>query len=166
MSGRSLGVSVTPLGHLAVSVLLARTRGYTGRALGCCLAGAVVPDLVDKPLAALGVVPVTHSLGHSVVVLALVAGVVVAHRRVRGAAPFVVGWAGHVAADLVVAYPTFLVNYGWPLLAPRPTPDDPIVAYWLEYAIGPLGVLEGTLIVAGLLAWRGTVGGTPPVDVD
>lgn len=154
MSRQPLGGAVTPLGHLAVSVLLARARGYTDRAFGRCLVGAVGPDLVDKPLVALGVVPVAHSVGHSVVVLGLAAGVIVALPRLRGWFPLIVGWAGHVAADLIVAYPKFLVNYAWPLLAPRPTPDDPVVAYWVEYALGPLGVLEAAVVVAGLVAAR------------
>jgi hypothetical protein len=143
---------VTPLGHLAVSVLLVRARGYAGRAAAGCLAGAVLPDLIDKPLVALGVVPVAHSVGHSVVVLGALAAAVALVPRLRPAGPLLVGVAGHVAADLVVAYPTFLVNYAWPLLAPRPTPDDPVVAYWLEYAAGPLGALELALVAAGLVA--------------
>lgn len=142
---------VTPFGHLAVSLLLARACGYTSRGLALCLAGAVLPDLIDKPLVAAGVVPVAHSVGHSVVVVGLGAGVVLARPRLRGATPLVVGWIGHVGADLVVAYPRFLVNYAWPLLTPRPTPDDPLVAYWLEYALGPLGVVEASLVVAAVV---------------
>jgi hypothetical protein len=146
---------VTPLGHLAISVLLVHARRYAGRAAALCLAGAVVPDLVDKPLVAAGVVDVSHTVGHSVPVLGVAAGATAALPAVRPAAPLVAGWAAHVAADLVVAYPRFLVNYAWPLLAPRPTPDDPLVAYWLEYAAGPLGAFEASLVVlAGVLLSR------------
>jgi hypothetical protein len=149
---------VTPLGHLAVSVLLARALGLGlggRRALALVVAGVLLPDLVDKPLVALGVVPVAHTVGHSVVVLAGVALAVTGVARLRPAAPAVVGWAGHVAADLVVAYPRFLVNYAWPLLAPRPTPDEPVVAYWVAYARSPLGALELLLVAAAaLVLWR------------
>jgi hypothetical protein len=65
--------------------------------------GAVLPDLIDKPLVAAGVVPVSHSVGHSVVVVGLGAGLVLAWPRLRDAAPLVVGWVGHIGADLVVA---------------------------------------------------------------
>jgi hypothetical protein len=66
----------------------------------------------------------------------------------RGWVPLLVGWTGHVATDLVVAYPTFLVNCAWSLRGPRPTPDGPVVAYWLEYALGALGKLEAAVVVA------------------
>jgi hypothetical protein len=141
---------VTPLGHLAVSFLLGRARAYTGRSFALCLAGAFLPDLVDKPLVALGVTPVAHSVGHSVFLVALGAAVVPTWSRLRGATPLVVGWAGHVAADLIVAYPTFLVNYGWPLLEPRPTPDEGFVAYWLAYAASPVGAVEAAVVVAAI----------------
>ncbi len=140
---------MTPFGHLAVSVLLSRPFDPNRRALALCLAGAVVPDLVDKPLFALELVPVAHTIGHSVLTVALFALVAA---RYRPLAPLVVGWAGHVAADLVVAYPAFLVNYAWPLLEPRPTPDDAFLAYWLEYAASGLGALEAVLVAAALVA--------------
>jgi len=43
------------------------------------------------------------------------------------------------------------VNYAWPILDVRPTPDDPLLAYWLEYAAGPLGLLEASLVVAAVV---------------
>lgn len=157
---------MTPLGHLAIAVLLARSQGYAGRALGLCLAGAIAPDLIDKPLLALGVAPVSHTVGHSVLVVAGLAVVVLVHPWLRPAAPLVVGWAGHVGADLIVAYPKFVVNYAWPLLNTRPTPDDPFITYWLEYAAGPLGALEASLVVAAVvvLYTRKTAGGLSGTD--
>lgn len=77
---------VTPFGHLAVSVFLASGLGYADRALALCLAGAIVPDLIDKPLLALGVVPVSHSVGHSVLAVAGLAVAVLAVPRLRRAA--------------------------------------------------------------------------------
>jgi len=149
--GESHRRHVTPFGHLAIAVLLAYGWGYTDRALALCLAGAVVPDLIDKPLLAAGVVPVSHSVGHSALVVTGLAVAVLALPRLRPAAPLVVGWAGHVGADLIVAYPKFVMNYAWPILEVRPTPDDPFVAYWLEYAAGPLGFLEASLVVAAIV---------------
>jgi hypothetical protein len=136
-------ILVTPLGHLAIATLTAATLAYRRRSAVWCLSGAVLPDLIDKPLAAAGLVEVAHTVGHSVVILAL-GGLALALRRGRPPAGRALwaGWAGHVGADLLVAYPRFLVNYGWPLLDARPTPDVPVVAYWVEYALGPLGALE------------------------
>jgi hypothetical protein len=141
---------VTPLGHAAVAFLTARGLSLSRRATGLCLLGAALPDLIDKPLVALGVVEVAHTVGHSVLVVGAL-GVGVAILSLERGWPLLAGWIGHVAADLVVAYPRFLRNYAWPVLAPQPTPDDPIVAYWLEYASGPLFGLEVGL--AGLAVW-------------
>lgn len=41
---------MTPLGHLAVSVVLVRGRGYGGRATASRLADALFADLINKPL--------------------------------------------------------------------------------------------------------------------
>lgn len=148
---------MTPFGHLAIAALLARLCRYDDRAFALCVAGAVAPDLVDKPLFAFDAVPVAHTVGHSVVVLGVAVALAAVGGRLRTVGPFLVGWAGHVGADLVVAYPKFLVNYAWPVLEQRPTPEDPFLAYWLEYAVGPLGVLEAGLVVSGVVAfvrWR------------
>jgi hypothetical protein len=144
---------MTPFGHLAIALLSAAAGRYDRRGLGLCAVGAVLPDLIDKPLFHAGVAPVAHTVGHSVVVLGLVAALLglSGGRRHR---PFLVGWAGHVAADLVVAYPKFTVNYAWPLLNPRPTPDVPLVDYWVEYAVTGFGVVEAALVVGAVLAWR------------
>lgn len=151
LPGLGQRVAVTPVGHAAVAALLARWVAGDDRALALLAVGTALPDLVDKPLAALGLVPVTHTVGHSVLV---VGGAALVAVRVRAVAPLVVGVAGHVAADLVVAYPRFLVNYAWPLLAPRAPPDDPVVAYWVEYALGPLGAVELLLVVAAVVVHR------------
>jgi hypothetical protein len=131
--------TVTPLGHLAVATLASRGAGYDATGLRLCLFGALLPDLIDKPLFALGIVRVSHTVGHSVVGLAVAA---VVATRYRALAPVVVGWATHVAADLVVAYPVFVVNYAWPVLTGVKPPAMSRVAYWSRYATGPLFALE------------------------
>jgi hypothetical protein len=143
---------VTPFGHVAISLLLARSFEADRRALALCLFGGIAPDLIDKPLFALELVPVAHTVGHSVLLVAVLAAVAVYNRAL---VPLALGWAGHVAADLVVAYPRFLVNYAWPLLESRPTPDDPFLTYWIEYALGPLGALEVVLVATALVASYG-----------
>lgn len=92
--------------------------------------------------------PITHTIGHSVLMVGLATGIVLIRPRLRPIVSVIIGWAGHIGADLIVAYPKFLVNYFWPVLAVRPTPDDPFLAYWLEYATSPLGALEAAAVVA------------------
>ena len=87
--------------HLLIGALVARNRFP----VAWVVAGAALPDLVDKPLAMAGVVPTYHSVVHS----ALFAGVLgagwLAARRYEAAAvlaalPAVgVGWATHLVAD-------------------------------------------------------------------
>lgn len=101
-----------PWGHVAVAYLCySGSRRLRGRArpddwpvvaLG---AGALGPDLVDKPLAwGLGLFPSGYAVGHSVLVaLPLGLGLLVAgHRRGRGdlTAPFVLGYWSHLAGDV------------------------------------------------------------------
>lgn len=163
----SASTVVTPLGHLAIAALTATARAYRRRLVAWCLAGAMLPDLIDKPLAAAGLVEVAHTAGHSVVVLAAAGGVLALRPGWPPAGRALwAGWTGHVGADLVVAYPRFVINYAWPLLEARPTPDVPVVAYWVEYALGPLGALELVLVViaavVGLRVGRGRTGTDQP----
>ena len=50
--------------HLVAGYLLGR---WMGLPLPWVIAGAALPDLVDKPLAMLGVVELYHTVGHSIV---------------------------------------------------------------------------------------------------
>ncbi len=145
---------MTPFGHLAVSVLLVHGRGYAGRGAVLCLFGALLPDLIDKPPYFAGLTVVSHTVGHSAVVLALATAVLLAVPRLRTWLPLAVGAAGHVAGDVLVAYPGYVVNYAWPVLGPRRPPQDGLVTYWIDYALGPFGALEATLILAALLLTR------------
>lgn len=101
-----------PWGHVAVAYLCySASRRLRGRVppgdwpVVALSAGALAPDLVDKPLSwGLGLFPSGYAVGHSVfVALPLGAGLlVVGHRRGRGdlAAPFVLGYWSHLAADV------------------------------------------------------------------
>lgn len=96
------------------------------------LAGAVGPDLVDKPLAwVVGVLPSGTSLAHSLLICLPV--LLVTRRQVERPvwAGFAAGYLSHLAADAGYgyvtpgpAYPSFLL---WPVLAPPPTvPGDAV----------------------------------------
>ncbi|MFB6167545.1 MAG: metal-dependent hydrolase [Haloferacaceae archaeon] len=152
---------MTPAGHLAAAVIASDHLDHDRRATALCLAGAVIPDLVDKTAWRLGLVETGHTLAHSVVTVTAVAVVLTAVDAARPLRPVLPGYAAHVVADVGVAYPRFVVNYAWPLLEQRPTPDASPVGYWVRYAVSAPGVAEAAIVVAGvaIVARRGL--GTP-----
>lgn len=97
--------------HLAAGYLLysliqhARGRSPFGLAVGALLGGSMFPDLVDKPLAAVGVLGYGRSLGHSLLTAGIVLAAVarLADRTVgrETAAAFAVGYLSHVAVDMI-----------------------------------------------------------------
>ncbi|WP_248897151.1 metal-dependent hydrolase [Haloplanus halobius] len=114
-----------PLGHAAVAYLsyvsvAAATRRHPSRlSLVPLLVASQLPDLVDKPLVFLRVLPSGRSLGHSVFVLCLWLLLLVLVRRRVATDPastsflhrlvayspvaFAVGYASHLLADSYVA---------------------------------------------------------------
>lgn len=131
-----------PWGHLAVGYLLySGGRRLLGRSAPddrCALAlalGALVPDLVDKPLSwGLGLFPSGYAVGHSALIAfpAGLALLVAGYRRGRGAlalaGAFVVGYWSHLAGDVLSGLP-----YGdglafsavlWPLVEREPYPEQ------------------------------------------
>lgn len=139
---------MTPLGHLAAALLAVRGAGFDRRQSHLCLLGALLPDIVDKPLWRAGVFVTGHTVGHSVIILCIIAGFLAVAPRLRVVAPVVLGQATHIGGDLIVAYPLFLRNFAWPLLTQRPTPDGSPVQYWVNYATSGTGAVELTLVVA------------------
>ena len=63
---------------------------------GWVVAGAALPDVVDKPLGVLGVFDVYQSVGHSALLAPLALLVAATHRRGLALA---VGWASHLTLD-------------------------------------------------------------------
>lgn len=159
-----------PWGHVAVGYLLyslgLRQRNQLPRSPEVFLLGfgTLFPDLVDKPLAwTLGVLESGRSLGHSVVVAAVVIGVlylVVAPRV--GRAPvtaFAVGYLSHPLADFPYAevaageleFTTYLV---WPLLSPPPYETEPsFLAHLVAYEFGPFEAVQLGLFAAAVYLW-------------
>ncbi|WP_117595250.1 metal-dependent hydrolase [Haloprofundus halophilus] len=87
--------------HLAVGYLL----GVRARlALGWCLLGAALPDVVDKSLGLAGVLPAYQTVSHSIFGLVLVGAtlrVVVDEATRRAGVAFAAGWLSHLGADLL-----------------------------------------------------------------
>lgn len=102
---------VQPVVHLAVGYLcysgFSRVRyDDTPGAVPAFVAvfGAALPDLIDKPLAFAGVVPVGRTIGHSLLfallLVALVWGLARMRERTELAVAFAIGYLTHLAADV------------------------------------------------------------------
>ncbi|MFB6296977.1 MAG: metal-dependent hydrolase [Salinirussus sp.] len=135
-----------PLGHAALAYLVyvavAPVAGWrlpARSALPALALGSQLPDLIDKPLAFVGVLDSGRSLGHSVFAAGILVAVAVwlgrralSHggigtwrRRLATAGPgaFAVGYASHLAGDawlpLVTGAVSELRFLVWPLLPAR-----------------------------------------------
>lgn len=135
--------------HLAAGYLLGRRVRWSTMWV---VVGAALPDLVDKPLALAGAVDLYHSVGHSLVLAAVL--LPLAARDGRGTAALV-GWASHLLLDAVhvvvngrAADAAFL---GWPLVVPPSPPALGPVAFARVYVGTPAFVLD--LAIWAALAW-------------
>jgi len=173
---------VFPLGHLAFAYLcyvayaaLTRRPLPARWALVPVAIGSQFPDLIDKPLAYVGVLASGRSVAHSLLVAALVAGCVTwgayaldrrrpAYRWVEQLsavtpAAFAIGYLSHLVGDslgpLHVGAYAELTYLGWPLLAPPQYAGDS-VAPWvrlLELYQQPGTHPQLSLIVTALLVF-------------
>ncbi|MFC6904715.1 metal-dependent hydrolase [Halalkalicoccus tibetensis] len=163
--------------HLAVGYLcyaaLVRFRGHGApaeRATLAALLGAALPDLIDKPIHWLGVVPVGRTIGHSLLLaLPLVALVWVLARRAGerelGVA-FAVGILSHIATDV----PWHLVSGEYHELGFLLWPVTHMPEYTGTATLGTLaGVevttlwIEAVILVCGVALW--VADGTPGAGV-
>ena len=78
---------MTPLGHLATALLAARGAGFDRRRSHLCLIGALLPDIVDKPLWRAGVFVTGHTVAHSVIVVCTAAALLAVVPRPRYSYP-------------------------------------------------------------------------------
>ncbi|MFB6233744.1 MAG: metal-dependent hydrolase [Haloarculaceae archaeon] len=144
--------------HLVAGFLLTtrwRLSPYWG------LAGAALPDVVDKPIAMTGVYGLYHSVGHSAVVFGLVTllavGVAATGRgrgvRRTGLAVWL-GWGSHLLLDTVHmplnGRPDDVRFLAWPLLEHAPAVRLPPVEFAVHYVGTPAFVAE--LLIWGAFA--------------
>jgi hypothetical protein len=127
------------------------------------VAGAAVPDLLDKPIAMAGLYRLYHSVGHSVVVLVGVTvlgfaglGTVASgpghatfardSPRWRAGAAVWVGWASHLALDAVHVLfngrPGDVRFLAWPLLEHTPAVRLPPLEFAVHYVATPAFFIE------------------------
>ena len=171
-----------PWEHLAVAYvlcsLLVRAVGrgpLSARAAGGVVAGALLPDLVDKPLAwTAGVTETGYGIAHSAFVAPLLWCAVVAAAARRGAetrlaaGAFALAYASHLATDV---YDPTRPERGvvvravlWPIASP-PSADrggllDHVLAYLLRYVhqfvaggLTPQVLLQIALAVSVAVLW-------------
>ncbi len=129
-----------PLGHIGVGYLFLSfvERGWRhhppqGVALPWLIAGTLLPDLIDKPLAwAGGLLPSGRSLAHSLLfaipLIVVISGWLWQHRKSAEGIGFSVGYGSHLLTDVVLPLGTpfdrmrFLL---WPLY-PAPVYESEI----------------------------------------
>jgi len=147
--------------HLLVAALVARRR----LPVVWAVAGAALPDLVDKPLAMAGVTTYYHTVVHSALFgVVFVAAWLLARRLDRrrlaailGAAG--VGWASHLGADaLHIALngrPGNTVFLLWPLVSEWDSIEAGPGLFAVRYVGTPSFFLEvGIWVIAGYLFVR------------
>lgn len=144
--------------HLVAGYALGR---LADRSVPWVVAGAALPDLVDKPLAAAGLTELYHTIGHSALGLAALVAVALSLRRAElwaiaaGVASHLALDAGHVVLNGRPADAAFL---GWPaVLPPDPLALDPI-AFAELYLGTPSFVVEclvwvGVAVLVGHRLW-------------
>jgi hypothetical protein len=129
--------------HLLVAGLLGRAGRLSAPWL---VVGAALPDVVDKPLATVGLTDLFHSVGHSV--LWLPVAVAVGLAGARGLA-VVVGWGSHLLLDaghvVVNGRPGDALSLAWPVAAPADPLAIPPGAFARHYVGTPSFVVEVAL---------------------
>ena len=140
--------------HVLAGYLLGRR--WTGLPVWVAC-GATVPDLIDKPLGAVGATELYHSVGHSGLTVLAVAGVwlllsAVGEAYTRALAVGV-GWGSHVLLDVlgiaINGRPENWVMLLWPVRTkPNPSGLDP-VAFYFEYLWSPSFYIEVGIWLAG-----------------
>ena len=146
--------------HLLVGYAIARRWDLPALAV---VAGAALPDVVDKPLGMAGVFGLYQTVGHSLLALA-VAGVAIAAGRSgrlrRLGVALWIGWASHLVLDavhmVVNGRPGDVRFLAWPFVHHVPAVDLPPVEFAFHYLWTPSFYLEvATWVVVGILLATG-----------
>jgi hypothetical protein len=139
--------------HLLAAAVLGRVRRLSPL---WAVAGAALPDLVDKPLGMLGVTDLYHSVGHSLLLAPLV---LLALRSGPAGTALALGWASHLALDalhvVVNGRPDDALFLLWPVVVPPSPPAIPPGAFFFHYLWSPSFVLEvGLWLGVALVVFR------------
>ena len=143
--------------HLVAAGLFSRVTRLSPLWL---VVGAAIPDVVDKPLGTLGVTTLFHSVGHSLVLVAVMVPLALWRREGLAVAT---GWASHLALDalhvVVNGRPEDALFLLWPLVLPPDPLGIPPGEFFWYYLGSPSFYLElliwGTLAVVLARIWLG-----------
>lgn len=123
------------------------------------VAGAALPDLIDKTAGVAGIISLYQSVGHSAFTLLGIAAVVAVRREWT---PLALGWASHLALDaihmVVNGRPADVLFLAWPAVVHRPAVDLPPLAFFEHYIGTPsfyLEILIWLVVGYSVLADRG-----------
>ncbi|MFO7927341.1 metal-dependent hydrolase [Natronomonas sp.] len=134
------------LTHLAAAAVVGRVSRLSTPWL---LVGAALPDLIDKPLGALGVVELYHSIGHSVLLALLLVPIALYGRAGAAAA---IGWGSHLCLDAIHVVINGRPGHALFLLWPFVEPADPLAippgAFFWYYLGTPSFYLEVIVWIA------------------
>jgi hypothetical protein len=145
--------------HLLAAALAGRATRLSTLWL---VAGTAVPDVLDKPLATVGVTQLFHSVGHSGLLVVVAVPLALSGRAGLSAA---VGWALHLLLDAVHVAVNGRPGDAVFLLWPAAVPTDPLAlppgSFFLYYLWSPSFFLEVALWLAavGLVVRRWRAGG-------
>ncbi|RJT07136.1 metal-dependent hydrolase [Halococcus sp. IIIV-5B] len=136
--------------HLAAAALLGR---FTRLPAVWVVVGAALPDVVDKPLAWLGLVEPFHSIAHTALLLPVACLIALSSRR--GAA-VALGWGSHLALDalhiVLNGRPDDALFLGWPVVSPTDPLGIPPGEFFIYYLWTPSFFLEAAFWTA-LIVW-------------
>jgi hypothetical protein len=144
--------------HLLAAAVLGRLSRLSPLWL---VVGTALPDVIDKPLATVGVVDLYHSVGHSALLVVVAVPVALAGRAGLSLA---VGWGLHLVLDalhiVVNGRPSDALFLGWPLAVPPDPLAIPPGSFFWYYLGSPSFYLEVVFWVAVIGAvlreqWRG-----------
>jgi len=119
--------------------------------------GTALPDIVDKPLAAIGVTTLFHSVGHSALLLAVVVPIALSGRAGLSAA---VGWALHLSLDaahvVINGRPGDAAFLLWPIIVPVNPLALPPGSFFSYYLWSPSFFVEVAfwLLISGVVVRR------------
>jgi hypothetical protein len=143
------------LTHLAAAAVAGRVSRLSTPWL---LVGAALPDLMDKPLGALGVVELYHSIGHSVFLALLLVPIALYGRAGMAAA---IGWGSHLCLDaihvVINGRPGHALFLLWPFVEsadPLAIPPGAFFWYYLGTPSFYLEVIVWIALFAALAADR------------
>lgn len=113
------------------------------------VAGAALPDLIDKTAGMAGLISLYQSIGHSLFTI-LGLSILVYDRKEW--TPLLVGWASHLALDLfhmtINGRPADVLFLAWPVVEHRPAVHLPPLEFFVHYLGTPSFYVE-------ILIWIG-----------